>query len=314
MTTATKPSTEPALWNSDEITIRPVETRVEYEGCVELQRETWGRSFSDIVPVSMMTIAVKMGGICLGAFDSGGDMLGFVFGVTGPRDGELAHWSHMLAVREECRNEGVGSQLKLAQKKVLETRGVDTLYWTFDPLVARNAHFNINRLGASVAEFIPDMYGASNSDLHRLGTDRFIARWSPKGGAGAAPCPRNRLARADVSLVGRARRERVVPDAIKGVGAGSACGSAHPAMGRPGCNGQLPPGANTIEVPVPRDIDAVVADRFDDALAWRDANRAAFTRLFGEGYRVVGFVVGEEHGRYLMARGPDVPATMAPGV
>ena len=275
MTTATKPETESTSSEAPAITIRSVETRAEYAACVELQRETWGRSFSDIVPVSMMGIAVKMGGICLGAFDAGGEMLGFVFGVTGPRDGEIAHWSHMLAVRGEARNAGIGRQLKMAQRAALAERGVDTLYWTFDPLVARNAHFNLNRVGATIAEFVPDMYGASDSDLHRLGTDRFIARWSLSGGTGVIRSPSSQ----DL-------------------------GSGYPCMGKPGCNGRLPSGADMIEVPVPRDIDQVVADAFDEALAWRRANGAALSRLFSEGYDIVGFRVGEEHGRYLMAKGP----------
>ncbi len=283
MTTATKPETESTSSEAPAITIRSVETRAEYAACVELQRETWGRSFSDIVPVSMMGIAVKMGGICLGAFDAGGEMLGFVFGVTGPRDGEIAHWSHMLAVRGEARNAGIGRHLKLAQREALAERGVDTLYWTFDPLVARNAHFNLNRVGATIAEFVPDMYGASDSDLHRLGTDRFIARWSLKAGAGPSP-------------------------------SSAYAASGYPCMGRPGCNGRLPSGAAMIEVPVPRDIDKVVADAFHEALAWRRANGTALSRLFSEGYGIVGFRVGEEYGWYLLARGHGGSAKDGHGV
>lgn len=279
MTTVTRPAADPVPSTESRISIRPVETRAEYESCVELQRETWGRSFSDVVPVSMMGIAVKMGGICLGAFDGGGELLGFVFGVTGPRDGETAHWSHMLAVRGEARNAGIGRRLKLAQREALAEQGVETLYWTFDPLVARNAHFNLNRLGAAVVEFVPNMYGASDSNLHRLGTDRFIARWSPGAGTGAVAPASGRLAR-----------------------------SGGPTMGAPGCGARLPSGADVIEVPVPRDIDGMVADAFDEALAWRRANGATLSRLFSEGYGVAGFRVGEKHGRYLMARRPGASA------
>lgn len=285
MTAATRPASDPLSLTDARFTIRPVETRAEYESCVELQRETWGRSFSDVVPVSMMGIAVKMGGICLGAFDRGGELLGFVFGVTGPRDGEIAHWSHMLAVRGEARNAGIGRRLKLAQRAALAEQGVDTLYWTFDPLVARNAHFNLNRLGATIAEFVPDMYGASDSDLHRLGTDRFVARWSLSGETGEGRSP---------------SREHL--------------GGGYPCMGRPGCNGRVPSGADIVEVPVPRDIDAVVAGRFDEALAWRRSNRKALTSLFSKGYDIVGFRVGEEHGRYLMARGSGAFAKRGNGV
>jgi len=285
MTTATRHATNPLFLSDARFTIRPVETRAEYESCVELQRETWGRSFSDVVPVSMMGIAVKMGGICLGAFDRSGVMLGFVFGVTGPKDGGIAHWSHMLAVRGEARNAGIGRRLKLAQRAALAEQGVDTLYWTFDPLVARNAHFNLNRLGATIAEFVPDMYGASDSDLHRLGTDRFVARWSLSGGTAEGRSP-----------------------------AGEHLGSGYPCMGKPGCNGRVPSGADMIEVPVPRDIDAVVAGRFERALAWRRSNRKALMSLFSKGYEIVGFRVGEEHGRYLMARGSGASGKSGNGV
>ena len=295
-----RPATDPAPSEGAGISIRPVETRAEYDACVELQRDTWGRRFSDIVPVSMMGIAVKMGGICLGAFGPGGEMLGFVFGVTGPRDGELAHWSHMLAVRGKARNAGIGRRLKFAQKETLAERGVDTLYWTFDPLIARNAHFNLNRLGATVAEFVPDMYGASNSNLHRLGTDRFIARWSLKGGAGVARWPSNRLAESDASVVGVGR---AAPGRAETATGGALCGGgSHPAMGKPGCNGQLPHGAETVDVLVPRDIGAVEAGCLEEALAWRRANRRALTKLLSEGYDIVGFRVGEEYGRYVVAR------------
>lgn len=175
-----------------ETEIRPVRTRREYEACVELQRETWGRDFSDIVPVSMLEISVRMGGVCVGAFGADGSLLGFVFGVTGPRQGELAHWSHMLAVRKGARNAGVGKRLKFAQRDALSARGVGAMYWTFDPLVARNAHFNLNHLGVTIAEYVPDMYGTSDSDLHRLGTDRFIVRWDlQESGQMAAPAGAN---------------------------------------------------------------------------------------------------------------------------
>ncbi len=254
----------------------------------------------------MMGIAVKMGGVCLGAFDPGGAMLGFVFGVTGPRDGELAHWSHMLAVHVEARNAGIGRRLKFAQQKALAERGVDTLYWTFDPLVARNAHFNLNRLGATIAEFVPDMYGASDSALHRLGTDRFITRWSLMGCGGVARSSSSQLAEGDCMAVDGGR---VVPDRAETATEGAACGSAQPAMGKPGCNGRIPSGADLIQVPVPRDIDAVVSESFEEALAWRRANSAALTRLFSEMYDIVGFRMGKEYGRYLMARRPAISAT-----
>ena len=277
LTTATGAGSVARAVDAPRIEIRPIRARKEYEACVELQRETWGRDFTDTVPVTMMGIAVRMGGICMGAFDPDGELQGAVFGVTGPRGGELGHWSHILAVRKEARNLGIGKRLKFAQRKAAAAMGVDAAYWSFDPLVARNANFNLNRLGASVLEYVPDMYGTTNSVLHRLGTDRLIARWDLGD---------------DPGVVVRERRDVTV-------GAGT---MGRVVLGVPGeC--RVPPGdADFVEVAVPADIRSVEERCFDEALAWRSANRSAFVGLLEEGFEVVGFALGREYGRYVLKR------------
>ena len=278
-------------------------TRNEYEACVELQRDTWGRHFSDTVPVSMMGIAVRMGGLCLGAFGTGGALLGFAFGVTGPREGELAHWSHMLAVRKEARNAGVGKRIKFAQREVLSARGVDAVYWSFDPLVGRNAHFNLNHLGVTITEYVPEMYGVTNSDLHRLGTDRFIARWDLKENFEAVVRGRSELAAMELGeMPAPGGPGMSTCGGAELAPSDSGCGGSRPVMGVPGETVSLPVGADTVEVLVPREIRALEAERFDEALMWRASNRRALMRLLDEGYSVVGFVPGREYGRYVVGR------------
>lgn len=174
-------ATAPAAPDSRPWQIRPLRTRLDLAACVALQEETWGAAYSDVVPASILQVTAKMGGVVTGAFDAQGDLLGFVYGITGLRDGEPAHWSHMLAVREDARDRGVGAALKESQRQELRAKGVASIYWTFDPLVARNAHFNLNRLGVEVQEYVPDFYGASGSALHELGTDRFVVKWHLEG-------------------------------------------------------------------------------------------------------------------------------------
>lgn len=263
-----------------EVEIRHIRTEDEFAACVDLQRDTWGWSFSDVVPVNMLQISVKMGGVCMGAFGPGGELRGFVYGITGVRKGELAHWSHMLAVRPEVRDQGMGRRLKLAQADALRALGVSTVYWTFDPLVARNAHFNINRLGVTIDEYAPDMYGRSDSELHQLGTDRFIVRWSLEEEGD----------RAGIAPLRRAAAVVVAPDGVE-AGPGAADGADYM-------------DAETVEVLIPTDIEAVEARSVDEALAWRRTTRAAFTRLLGAGARVAGFFPDREYGRYVLVRKP----------
>jgi len=91
------------------------------------------------------------------------------------KNNEVVHWSHALGVRESARNLGIGRQLKDYQRAELARLGIRSMYWTFDPLIAKNAHFNLNRLGARVVEYVPDMYGTTKSPLHHgLATDRFV--------------------------------------------------------------------------------------------------------------------------------------------
>jgi chorismate synthase len=157
------------------VDIRPLRTMAECNECVTLQRHVWGFGDSDVVPATLLHVVDHVGGLAAGAFDSSGQLLGFVFGVSGVRDGELVHWSHMLGVRESARNLGLGRMLKEYQRAAMAKIGVRRISWSFDPLMAKNAYFNFDRLGASVVEYVPDMYGATASPLHLgLPTDRLV--------------------------------------------------------------------------------------------------------------------------------------------
>lgn len=166
------------------IRLRSLTSADEYRAAVALQRETWGEESADIVPASLMQVAAHIGGLAIGAFSDDDVLLGFAFSLQGMRAGERVHWSHMLAVHRDARGAGIGRRIKEWQRAELARRGVDRLFWTFDPLQARNAHLNLNRLGVRVLEYVVNMYGSSASRLHHgMETDRLIVSWSTAGQA-----------------------------------------------------------------------------------------------------------------------------------
>jgi predicted GNAT superfamily acetyltransferase len=243
--------------------IRPLVTHAELAACVEMQRDTWGREFSDVVPPTILKVSQRLGGVTAGAFDDGGALLGFVFGMTGVHRGRVVHWSDMLAVRPGLRDQGVGRALKRYQAGVVRALGAEVMYWTFDPLQARNANFNLMKLGVDIEEYVEDMYGVTDSDLHRgLGTDRFIAAWQFDAAAERA---------ADAE---GARAPLLNPDAPEVPRDVHRILAARPPV---------------VRVQIPLDIGAVQRRSLDEAHQWRLCTRAAFVPALDAGYAITGF-------------------------
>src|SRR5262249_9403995 len=160
--------------DSEAAVIRRLETLDQFQSCVDLQIDVWGAGFTDVVPASILQVASHIDGLILGAF-ADATLIGFVFGLTGVKNGEIVHWSHMLGVRAQTRGMGIGGRLKEAQRAELARRGIAREFWTFDPLQARNANLNLNRLGVRVIDYTVNMYGTTGSPLHLgIATDRFI--------------------------------------------------------------------------------------------------------------------------------------------
>jgi predicted GNAT superfamily acetyltransferase len=162
---------------SEGIFVRKCTALAEFHHCVALQRAVWGEADLEVEPATMFVVASQTGGQILGAFD--GEMLvGYTLAVVGIRDGKSYLHSHMTGVSEAYRDRGVGRALKLFQREEALRRGIRLIEWTFDPLEARNAYFNLNRLGAICRQYLPNLYGVTTSPLHRgLATDRLVAEW-----------------------------------------------------------------------------------------------------------------------------------------
>lgn len=163
--------------SSDATVIRHCRGIEELRASVALQKEIWNFSDSELVPLRMFVVAEKVGGQVMGAFD-GDEMVGFALSIPGTRSGHVYLHSHMLAVRKEHRNGGVGRRLKFLQREDALARGIELIEWTFDPLEIKNSYLNIEKLGAIARRYNINQYGITSSPLQGgLPSDRLIAEW-----------------------------------------------------------------------------------------------------------------------------------------
>src|SRR5689334_21835057 len=161
------------------MTVRPLSGHEEFAEAVRLQKIIWGFDDLELLPVRFFVVVSRIGGQTLGAFE-GPRMAGFLLAIPGiKKDSGIAYLhSHMLGVLQEYRNAGIGRKLKLAQREDALLRGIPLIEWSFDPLEAKNAYFNLELLGAIVRTYVPDMYGVRAGALDgNRPTDRCIAEW-----------------------------------------------------------------------------------------------------------------------------------------
>ncbi|HET7212872.1 MAG TPA: GNAT family N-acetyltransferase [Terriglobia bacterium] len=188
-------------------TIRPCETVDDLAGCVALQKEIWGYPDREVYPARMFLNISRTGGHVLGAFTDTGSLAAFVVSVPAWRKEHQYFYSLLLGVLPRHENQGLGTMLKIAQRKAALRAGIEYIEWTFDPMRAKNAYFNIVRLGAIVRRYCPDYYGPILGKLQRnLPSDRLIAEWPLKSDrvrkalAGKKPRPAVKSASAEVAI------------------------------------------------------------------------------------------------------------------
>lgn len=165
------------------VEIRECISMDDLEGCLRLQREVFGFPELEVSPRRHLVVAREAGGWTLGAFQ-GDRLVGFVNHLVGRRGNELIGYSHMMAVDSEAQNAGVGTRLKFAQRDRALAEGIKFIRWTWDPMQARNAHFNLNRLGVVVRSYGDNFYGTNYSvagsydgTATGLDSDRLFAEW-----------------------------------------------------------------------------------------------------------------------------------------
>jgi predicted GNAT superfamily acetyltransferase len=259
------------------VAVREVEAPDELRGACRLLAEVWGTDEGHLLSPELARALSHAGSYLAVAESRAGSSLEAVLtGFLGTRDGELYLHSHVLGVLPSLRHRGIGFALKLHQRAWALQRGLRLIAWTFDPLVARNAYFNVAKLGGEVVRYYVDFYGPMTDAINRGDeSDRVLLAW-----------------RLDAPLL--ENEAGVAPDPVPALTVGPDGGPER----RP-----APPPGSTVACHVPPDIDALRADRPDLAARWRREVRAVLGGALAEGRRVAAVT---RDGRYLLNPPPAV--------
>jgi predicted GNAT superfamily acetyltransferase len=261
------------------VEVRELTDLVQLEQVVGLFSTIWGRSDNPPVTIELLRAFAKAGNYVGGAFDDGrlvGACVGFFHAPS-----EDALHSHIAGVSPAATGRSIGFALKLHQRSWALLRGVSEIAWTFDPLVSRNAYFNLVKLAARPHEYLPNFYGPMLDSINGDDdSDRLLVRWRLRDPAVVLAC-----AGGSVAAVAR---DELAAGAVVALGA-SANGTPVP--------GRLD--GTTSLVAVPRDIAAIRAGDPALALRWRIAVREVLSALVADGGRVDGF---DRSGHYVVRR------------
>lgn len=242
------------------VELRPLTTVEEADRIIDVMIATWGSH--QLLPREMIRALGDSGNTPYGAWD-GDELVGYVLGWAGvtPQDGLHMH-SHMLATLPDRRHRGVGYALKLAQRAHCLERGISLVRWTFDPLISRNAHFNLTKLGAGADRFLPNFYGEMTDTLNRgERSDRLLIRWD----LDRPPRVQDRV--TGIQVLGRAESDPAMPTPTE----------------------VRPPDGGVALIGVPREYHELRERDRGLADLWRDATGRAFEACFAAGLVVTGF-------------------------
>ena len=191
------------------VTIRECVSVDDFRQCIELERSIWHDEDIGIMPIRLYMVSKSCNAPTIGAFDSEGRLVGFVHTSLALKGRHVAYHSHLAAVAASFRNKDIGLRMKLAQREHALQTGIPLIVWTFDPLQSRNAHLNINKLGAVIRRYEVNYYSEGISAVFdpNVPSDRVFAEWwvssphvvsvlggkrpSPPGLAGSVEIPEN---------------------------------------------------------------------------------------------------------------------------
>jgi len=261
------------------VLVRPVSSLTELATLDRMLAGIWQEDATDVLlTTELLRALAKSGNYVAGAFDGGTLVGAAVAFFAAPGERELH--SHIAGVSADAAGRSVGFALKQHQRAWALQRGIGTISWTFDPLVARNAYFNMVKLAAMPTEYLPNFYGAMHDRINGDDdSDRLLIRWE--------------LAAPAVVSASAGRPQRCVRPATATV-----------ALRRSPSGGPLPGSfrGQTLLVAVPPDIEALRRSAPGAAKGWRVALRDTLSALLAERLRFTGF---DREGWYVLTRGTE---------
>jgi predicted GNAT superfamily acetyltransferase len=252
------------------VTVVDLHDREGLEDVAALFARVWATSADQIMPVTVLRATAHAGCYIAGAY-AGERMVGALCSFIGLRDGRTILASHILGVLPDARGGSVGYALKQDQRAWCLEHGITRMVWTFDPLVRRNAYFNLVKLGAVGGHYETNFYGAMDDGINGHDeTDRLVAVWdldSPRAAAAAA--------------LGASNGHE--PERPEGVVLLDLDGD-----GRPVVVGDPRAGGETLLCRVPPDIVALRAAEPATGLQWRRGLRDTLGVALADGYVATG--------------------------
>jgi len=231
----------------------------------DLQIAAWRFSEREIAPHSALVASQHSGALVALAW-VGDEAVGFVWGFPGYEKGRVWIHSHQMGVKPEWQGKGVALALKRYQREWSLERGIDTVTWTFDPLLTKNARFNLGKLGAWAGKYYNDFYGLRTGLYAGIPADRLLITWELN----------DERVRQRLQHIPRPPKPEGEPlNLTRGEGLGLAPEK------------MLTPSAKKIYLEVPPDLEAFKAADMKLAEAWRMHTREAFNWAFAHGYRAV---------------------------
>jgi predicted GNAT superfamily acetyltransferase len=193
------------------IEIRPLETVEQVHAASEVLAEVWGGDRGGM-PANLLRALAHSGNYAVGLYDRD-RLIGASVAFFAAPAARSMH-SHITGVLEAYQSQGLGRVLKQHQRTWAFARDVGHITWTFDPLVARNAHFNLRVLGARVTEYLVNQYGAMDDGINRGDeTDRVMVSWALAAPPVPTPSEDEIVASVEVPREIEALRRESAPDA-----------------------------------------------------------------------------------------------------